>query len=384
LAITNPKVNPGGPSTLKGTNSLTNVDDIVLGSGLSLTTGVGPTLSVDSATLPKAGATQFGVVEFSGSGDLVETAPNSGIGVVKNAAITNPKVNPGGASTLKGTNSLTNVDDIVLGSGLSLTAGVGPTLSVDSATLPKAGATQFGVVEFSGSGDLVETAPNSGIGVVKPLAVTNSKLANLSGVSQLKGSSSVSSAATDITLGSGLAILGTTISVDPSIIDQIPQLKKLASNEVISLPFTTGTTTGRINGLAVDVAPGQRVLLEYHLVLQNSITGRGASVFCLDYNSATDTISGTCCGRVSIANTSIGTFQDYTDSMNTSISNFSYGAAQAYASTTFYQKTVFVDYENGSGSTVSFSISLGKDSVTNGAYDITCFGPASSVKYQYF
>jgi hypothetical protein len=90
----------------------------------------GSTLNVDSTTIQKAGATQFGVVEFDPSGDLNATAANSGIGVVKPLAITNPKVNPGGASTLKGTNSLTNVDDIILGSGLSLTAGAGPTLSV--------------------------------------------------------------------------------------------------------------------------------------------------------------------------------------------------------------------------------------------------------------
>jgi hypothetical protein len=136
-------------------------------------------------------------------------------------AITNPKVNPGGPSTLKGTNSLTNVDDIVLGSGLSLSAGAGPTLSVDSATLPKAGAVQFGVVEFSGSGDLVETAPNSGIGVVKNVAITNSKLANLSGVSQLKGSSSVSSAATDITLGPSMSMTAAQLNSGVSILSGI-------------------------------------------------------------------------------------------------------------------------------------------------------------------
>jgi hypothetical protein len=124
--------------------------------------------------------------------------------------------------------------------------------------------------------------------------------------------------------------------------------------------------------------------LEYHLVLQNSVSTRGASVFCLDYNIATDYISGTSIGRVSPANTSIGTFQDFTETMNTSTSNFSYGAAQTYTTTDVYQRTIFVDYENGSGSPVSFSISLGKDTTANGAYNITCYGPDSSVKYQYF
>ncbi|CCV01800.1 hypothetical protein IIV22_123L [Invertebrate iridescent virus 22] len=214
LAITNPKINPGGASTLKGTYSLSNVDDVILGSGLTLSSGAGPTLSVNSSTLQKAGATQFGVVEFDPSGDLNATSSNSGIGVVKPLAITNPKINPGGASTLKGTNSLSNVDDVILGSGLTLSSGAGPTLSVNSSTLQKAGATQFGVVEFDPSGDLNATATNSGIGVVKPLAITNSKLANLSGNSQLKGSSSTSSAAADISLGSGLSMSGTVLNID--------------------------------------------------------------------------------------------------------------------------------------------------------------------------
>jgi hypothetical protein len=53
---------------------------------------------------------------------------------------------------------------------------------------------------------------NSGIGVVKPLAITNAKLANLSAVSQLKGSSSTLPDATDISLGTGLTMTGATLS----------------------------------------------------------------------------------------------------------------------------------------------------------------------------
>jgi hypothetical protein len=177
---------------------------------------------------------QFGVVQFDPAlGDLDPTSANSGIGQVKalaistgkiaNLAITtakiadanvsNPKINPGGANTLKGTNSTTNVDDIILGSGLSLTAGAGPTLSVNSTTLNKAGVSQFGVVQFDPVlGDLDPTSVNSGIGQVKALAistgkianlaVTNAKLANTTVVSQLKGSNSASMTVTDISLNS--------------------------------------------------------------------------------------------------------------------------------------------------------------------------------------
>jgi len=68
------------------------------------------------------------------------------------------------------------------------------------------------------AGDLNATAANSGIGVVKNLAITNAKLANLSAVSQLKGSSASSVAATDISLGTGLCMTGSTLSVDASTI----------------------------------------------------------------------------------------------------------------------------------------------------------------------
>ena len=103
------------------------------------------------------------------------------------------------------------MDDIVLGSGLSLSTGATPTLSVVQPALDKAGNTQFGVVEFDPTGDLTETSSNSGIAVIKAGAVTNLKLANFSGTSRLKGSNSTSTQATDISLGSSLSINSSSV-----------------------------------------------------------------------------------------------------------------------------------------------------------------------------
>ena len=288
--VSNSKILPGGVSTLKGTNSLTNVDDIILGSGLSLTVGAGPTLSVNSATLNKAGAAQFGVVQFdAGVGDLDPTSANSGIGQVKalaistgkiaNTAVSNPKILPGASSTLKGTNSLTNVDDIILGSGLSLTAGAGPTLSVNSSALNKAGAAQFGVVEFdSAVGDLVESSANSGIGQVKPKAITLAKMADLSTNSKLIGSAAGSNVVTELTLGSGLSVTASTINVDTTTLPVIPVSKGgtgattltgyLKGNgtspvtAVSSIPLLDVTgAVGFVNGIPPDAGRNVTVLL---------------------------------------------------------------------------------------------------------------------------
>ncbi|ADO00457.1 hypothetical protein WIV_gp113 [Wiseana iridescent virus] len=230
MAITNAKLaNLSAVSQLKGSSSASSTaTDITLGSGLTMTSS---TLNIDQTTLNKAGATQFGMIEFDPSGDLDSTSTNSGIGVVKAAAITNAKINPGGNSTLKGSTGGI-VDDINLDPTLIM---LGTNLSVDTASLEPAGATQFGVIEFDPSGDLNATSTNSGIGVVKPLAITNAKLANLSAVSQLKGSGSASSAAADLSLGSGLSITGTTLSINT------------ASLSSTFLPLAGGVMSGAIS-----------------------------------------------------------------------------------------------------------------------------------------
>ncbi|CCV02192.1 hypothetical protein IIV25_174L [Invertebrate iridovirus 25] len=179
--------------------------------------------------VPDATSSVKGKIQLAGDLSGTAAAP-----VVAPLTITNAKLaNLSAVSQLKGSSSgSSTATDITLGSGLSIT---GSTLSVDATTLNKAGATQFGVVEFDPSGDLTPTAANSGIGVVKPLAITNAKLANLGGVSQLKGSGSASSAATDLSLGPNLSITGTTLSINT------------ASLSSTFLPLAGGTMSGTIS-----------------------------------------------------------------------------------------------------------------------------------------
>jgi hypothetical protein len=185
---------------------------------------------VAGATIPDATTLVKGKVQLAG--DLGGVGTSAAAPIISNLAITNPKVNPGGANTLKGTNSLTNVDDIILGSGLSLTVGAGPTLSVNSSSLSKAGAAQFGVVEFDPSGDLNATAANSGIAVVKPLSITLAKMTNLTANPRLIGSSGTN-AVSEITLGGGLSLTGGILAVVGATIVQ--------GNVTTSTTLTSGT-----------------------------------------------------------------------------------------------------------------------------------------------
>src|SRR5574343_149227 len=201
LAITNTKLaNMTGLSQLKGSNGLsTQVTDILLGTGLSIS---GSTLNATGVLAPNAGNTQFGLVEFDSSGDLVETSANSGIAVIGASKVTNTKINPGMNSTLKGTASGV-VNDIALGTNLSMT---GITLN---ATIQNAGNAQFGLVEFDSSGDLTQTSANSGIAVIGASKVTNAKI-NPGTNSTLKGTAS--GVVNDIALGTNLSMTGITLN----------------------------------------------------------------------------------------------------------------------------------------------------------------------------
>jgi hypothetical protein len=288
LAITTNKINDNavtnlklaamaGPSQLKGSGTGGNTTtDIALGSNLVMS---GTTLNVNTTALsgtflPLAGGTMSGAIsqpvaplvgndltnktyvdglvtpdattlikgKVQLAGDLTGTAASPLVanlaittGKLADNAITNSKMaNMSGVSQLKGSGSGgANAADISLGTGLNMS---GTTLSVDSTTLNKAGNAQFGVVQFDPTGDLTQTSANSGIGLVKSGAITNAKLAVLGGTSQLKGSSSASTAATDITLGTGLSMSGSVLNINTGA------LRTKNSSVVRTITTSTGAT----------------------------------------------------------------------------------------------------------------------------------------------
>jgi hypothetical protein len=240
--------------------------------------------SLIASGVPDATTTLKGKIKLSG--DLTGTADTP---LVNNLTITNSKLaNMTFTSQLKGSNSVNPaVTDIFLGTHLVM---IGSTLNINTSSmpfLPLVGGTMSGSIlqpiaptlpnhltnkayvdsqilnvtvpdattlvkgKVQLAGDLSGTAslPVIATGAVTTPkiangAILNTKLANLSAVSQLKGSSSASAAATDISLGTGLNMTGTTLNVNTS---------SLAST---FLPLSGGTMSGAINQPLTPVNPG--------------------------------------------------------------------------------------------------------------------------------
>jgi hypothetical protein len=194
LAISNAKMAAmGGTSQIKGSSSSsTAVTDLTLGSGLNVT---GSVLNVNTSTLsstflPLSGGTMSG-------------------------AITQP-IAPLAA------NDVTNkayVDSVVV-------------VTPDATTLIK------GKVQLAG--DLGGTGTTAATPIISNLAISNAKMAAMGGTSQIKGSSSSSTAVTDLTLGSGLTISGSTISTSATIVNGVD------FTGGISFPTLTGIGTTNI------------------------------------------------------------------------------------------------------------------------------------------
>jgi hypothetical protein len=305
-AVTNAKLaDLSGTSHIKGSSSSSSAaTDLSLGSGLSISGTVLDvnTSSLSGSFLPLVGGTMSGAIsqpvapvnpndltnkayvdaQITGSstpdattlvkgkvqlaGDLGGVGTSASAPIISSGAVTNTKLAVGSNSTLKGTSSGGVVSDISLGSGLNLT---GTTLAVDSTTLPKAGNTQFGVISFGPSGDLTQTAANSGIGLVKPQAITNSKLANTSNNGQLKGSSQGSSVVTDLTIGAGLSLTGSTLSATAGVLNVVQ------SNAVYTILGSASSPTSPISmtGYTINVNPGQGVKINYSWNYQSAAGG---------------------------------------------------------------------------------------------------------------
>src|SRR5574343_297340 len=302
LAITNTKLaNMTGLSQLKGSNGLsTQVTDILLGTGLSIS---GSTLNATGVLAPNAGNTQFGLVEFDSSGDLTQTSANSGIAVIGASKVTNTKINPGTNSTLKGTASGV-VNDIALGTNLSMT---GTTLNATIPSIPNAGNTQFGLVEFDSSGDLTQTSANSGIAVIGASKVTNAKI-NPGTNSTLKGTAS--GVVNDIALGTNLSMTGTTLNATIQNagnaqfglveFDSSGDLTQTSANSGIAVigvskvtnakinPGTNSTLKGTASGVVNDIALGTNLSMT-GTTLNATIQNAGNAQFGLvEFDSSGD------------------------------------------------------------------------------------------------
>jgi hypothetical protein len=200
---------------------------------------------VDSKTVADATTTVKGVVQLAGDLVGVATAP-----LVGDKKITNAKMNPGVATTLKGTvTAAAGVVDVTLGTGLSMNASgvlaadaaalntnlaflpltggtltgqvsqtIAPTAAdhlankayVDSKTVADATTTVKGVVQLAGDLVGVATAP-----LVGDKKITNAKM-NPGAATTLKGTVTVAAGVTDIVLGPSMSITGSTVNSSTS------------------------------------------------------------------------------------------------------------------------------------------------------------------------
>jgi hypothetical protein len=282
-----------------------------------------------------------GTILFSNtSGDITTASP--GVGVLKSEVVTNTKLKKGPASTLKGTNSNFVVSDLTVDTSLTVDT---TSLKVNWSALPQAGASQFGAVKFdSATGDLIPSALNSGVGVLKPAAVTNPKLA-AGAVSTLKGTNSLANVS-DITLGPSLTMTATATpqlnsgisfmnGTDPTV--TVPTDRPATANVLYvgidasmwvynggaykkNTPFLRLTTTvtyviatnagvsanQALDNLGVTIPAGRTVFFNYYLSFSVTAGSSGPHVYFPDYRSS-DLILGMICGRTTNVTTSPAT-----------------------------------------------------------------------------
>src|SRR5574343_151378 len=184
-------------------------------------------------------------------------------------------------------------------------------LYVDNAVLnatPDATSIVKGKVKLSG--DLSGTAD---LPIVAPLAITNTKLANMTGLSQLKGSNGLSTQVTDILLGTGLSISGSTLNATGVLapnagntqfglveFDSSGDLTQTSANSGIAVigaskvtnakinPGTNSTLKGTASGVVNDIALGTNLSMT-GTTLNATIQNAGNAQFGLvEFDSSGD------------------------------------------------------------------------------------------------
>jgi hypothetical protein len=238
--------NLSAPSELIGSNGLTSAaTNITLGSSLSISPG--GVLSVAPGAVPPATSSALGTIQLAGALSGSATVPTLASGSVgapqivagsvgttqlaNNSVGTTQLALLSGPSELIGSNSVSSAaTNISVGNGLSInSSGV---LAVTPGAVPAATSASLGTIQLAGALTGIATAPalaansvgssqisSGAVGTTQlgPNVVGLGQLAPLSSTSELIGSNSLNTTATNISLGNSLTISPTgVLSVNPS------------------------------------------------------------------------------------------------------------------------------------------------------------------------
>ncbi|CCV02398.1 hypothetical protein IIV31_026R [Armadillidium vulgare iridescent virus] len=167
---------------------------------------------------------------------IYSTSPNAWLEITPNLAATDARYLQLAGGTMAGNISVPTSYVISITDAPTAATSAANKAYVDANITPSATTILQGKIQLAG--DLTGTATTP---TVAPNAITLGKLANLGGTSQIIGSGSASSSATNLSLGSNLTITGTTLNVNTS------------SLSGTFLPLAGGTMSGTINSQNISV-----------------------------------------------------------------------------------------------------------------------------------